>query len=492
MAWALAALLCHTCLADVWEVRRRVVRVREGPKPFHKTVARLRKDTRIYVESKAPGGRWLKVSGTVVTGDDARGPRVVPFTAGAGTQTLSAVWLPKLAVRPERKTPAAQAAQFTMSDLSAMRISVASAMRGFDHNASRLMEDQKVDPVLAQWIAKPQFTADDYDRFRGARNPDDMGQEIEIQDEDDLLDVDPEIFDRIGAIAAARMAEELGRRAVRDATLNAHVNMVAALVGEYSSRYDLLYRVIVVEHDSPNSYSRPGGYVAVTTGLLELCEDEDELAAVLGHEIAHISRDHGLKHRRNVQREIGIDIFGLEDDLEKQAHKLFGDDSKAFHTPVATGLVRLFDTFRGPAFSKHRLTEEEREADLYTLVYLARSGYDPGALQRIVQRLGQRQDATPSLDMACHDPAPLRLRYVAAGMANLQLAAPERHLGVHRQLHAQFEAGVKQRLSALRKQQGKPEPKPKPMEGDKPDKRASAKRDPFAELDALAPLPRPR
>jgi len=385
----------------------------------------------------------------------------------------------------------ARAVRFTMSDLSAMHISVASAMRGFDRNASRLMEDHKVDPKLTEWIMQPKFTADDYEGFRGARNPDETGQEIEIEGEDDLLDVDPEIFDRIGAVAAARMAEELGRRVVRDATLNAHVNMTAALVGEYSSRYDLLYRVIVVEDDSPNSYSRPGGYVAITTGLLELCEDEHELAAVLGHEIAHISRDHGLKHRRNVQREIGIDIFGLEDDLEKQVHKLFGEDSKVFRTPAATGLVRLFDTFRGPAFSKRRLTEEEREADLYTLIYLARSGYDPRALQRIVQRLSQRQNADPALDMTCHDPAYLRLRYVAAGVAKLQLAIPKRHIGVHRQLHAQFEAGVKQRLLALRKQRGKPEPKPEPK-GGKSGKRASAKRDPFVELDALAPRPWPR
>ncbi len=70
--------------------------------------------------------------------------------------------------------------------------------------------------------------------------------------------------------------------------LSAHVAVVGKHLARYSARPEVPWVFGVIENDTPNSFSAPGGFVFVTTGLLKKLTNEAQLAGVLGHEIAHV------------------------------------------------------------------------------------------------------------------------------------------------------------------------------------------------------------
>jgi beta-barrel assembly-enhancing protease len=87
---------------------------------------------------------------------------------------------------------------------------------------------------------------------------------------------------------------------VQDDSLSRYVNMVGQVVAQQSPRAsELTYRFAVLNTDEVNAFAAPGGYVFVTRGALDVMQSESELAAVLGHEIAHVDLKHVL---RRVQR----------------------------------------------------------------------------------------------------------------------------------------------------------------------------------------------
>lgn len=72
--------------------------------------------------------------------------------------------------------------------------------------------------------------------------------------------------------------------------VSAHVAVVGRHLARFSSRPDLPWVFGVVENDTPNSFSAPGGYVFITTGLLKKITNEAQLAGVLAHEISHVTQ----------------------------------------------------------------------------------------------------------------------------------------------------------------------------------------------------------
>lgn len=115
--------------------------------------------------------------------------------------------------------------------------------------------------------------------------------------------------------------------------------------------YDGL-RVFLVEDAEPNAVSLSGGMLAVTTGMLGFVRDEDELAAILAHEIAHEELSHGAKSVR----------------AERAKWSVF-----SLVTDVGSAL------------------EFESEADLRALTLLASAGYDPRALHDVIERFKEQR-----------------------------------------------------------------------------------------------------
>ncbi len=81
----------------------------------------------------------------------------------------------------------------------------------------------------------------------------------------------------------------------RDEDAVDHVNLVGGALARYSKRPELEWRFGILDAESINAFSAPGGYVFITRGLYDQLANDDTLAAVLAHEIAHITEKHAIK-----------------------------------------------------------------------------------------------------------------------------------------------------------------------------------------------------
>lgn len=143
---------------------------------------------------------------------------------------------------------------------------------------------------------------------------------------------------RIGRIVSARILATYPLS--ENQKLQKYVTLVGNTVAAYSSRPALDWHFAVLETPVVNAFSAPGGYLFITTGALGQVTSEAELAAVIGHEIAHATEKHILKEikRANVLA-AGVDLAqsevgrgGLTDDLARKIADLAND--KLFKTGI--------------------------------------------------------------------------------------------------------------------------------------------------------------
>jgi predicted Zn-dependent protease len=145
-----------------------------------------------------------------------------------------------------------------------------------------------------------------------------------------------------------------------------------------------------------NAWCMPGGKIAVYTGLIERLKlSDDELAAVMGHEIAHALREHA---RERMGRQMATDTATVVG---------------AVALEIFTG-VRLDPQVAG-AFSTAMFVlpnsrENEQEADFIGVELAARGGYDPRAAITLWQKMGQASAGGPPEWLSTHPSNETRLR----------------------------------------------------------------------------------
>lgn len=154
---------------------------------------------------------------------------------------------------------------------------------------------------------------------------------------------------------------------VRDDKLQDYVNLVGNWVAQQSGRKDITWRFGVLDTEDINAFAAPGGYVFVTKGLYRRLNNEAELAGVLGHEIAHVTRKHHLKllKQSSVIGALGQAAGRKAKDSDPVVQNLIGNGAEI----MARGLDK----------------EAEYEADRIGIVFAARAGYDPWGLPQVLQ-----------------------------------------------------------------------------------------------------------
>ncbi|MGQ9592634.1 MAG: M48 family metalloprotease, partial [Planctomycetota bacterium] len=181
--------------------------------------------------------------------------------------------------------------------------------------------------------------------------------------------------------ATARAVFARFRAFPADSRASLYVRKVGALLAARSSRPGVPYRFAVLVADEVNAFAAPYGYVFVTAGALRFAKDEAELAFLLAHEIAHVERRHGLAQ-----------ICRARLDLEKRAARGRADalaepleaEAKARLEELQKRMDELSDlVVRGYG------REDEREADLIALDLVSRTGYDPQAALRLLERIAE-------------------------------------------------------------------------------------------------------
>src|SRR5437899_11450723 len=184
-----------------------------------------------------------------------------------------------------------------------------------------------------------------------------------------LLPIGYEEEQSIGAAIALQVVARYG--GVYDQPeLTRYVNLVGRAVALTCDRPDIPYHFAVLNSDSINAFAAPAGYVLITKGLLKQIHNEAELAAVLGHEIAHVSQKHILEVIQRSKQLAGVSQAGLA--AAKQ-------NPQAFKNIIDTAVKKLLDEGLDQ--------EKETEADALGDVFAARVGYDPTAYLALLTRL---------------------------------------------------------------------------------------------------------
>ncbi len=148
------------------------------------------------------------------------------------------------------------------------------------------------------------------------------------------------------------------------------------------------FTFFVVDDPTINAFAGPGGYIGIHSGLILTTEDESELAAVLAHEIAHVSQ----RHLARAYEAAGNQALPMTAAI--LASILLGShDSQA-------GVAALAGISAGSAQRQINFTRSnEQEADRIGLDILARAGFDPRAMPRFFSRLQQSQRLSDDLGL---------------------------------------------------------------------------------------------
>lgn len=169
--------------------------------------------------------------------------------------------------------------------------------------------------------------------------------------------------------------------------LQAYVRDVGRALAVRSELPNLPYRFTIVDSPIVNAFALPGGYVYVSRGLLALASSEAELAGVLGHEIGHVVARHTAQRLSRAEAlqagQILLGVFGA-----------------ATGTPVGTAADLINQG--GLAYIQGFSREQEFEADMLGVRYMARAGYDPQAVVSFLQTL--REQSQLEARMACLPP----------------------------------------------------------------------------------------
>jgi predicted Zn-dependent protease len=194
-----------------------------------------------------------------------------------------------------------------------------------------------------------------------ATNPVTGGQDVVTMSEEKEIE--------LGRKMHPQVLQQYGR--YDDEILQQYVNGVGQRIATLSHRPNLQYTFTVLDSADVNAFALPGGYVYITRGIMAYLNSEAELAAVLGHEIGHVTARHSVRQQTGATAAgVGTMIVGIltgSPDLANVAGS------------AATALVRGYGR------------DMELEADQLGAEYLNRIGYEPEEMIDVVRLLKNQE-----------------------------------------------------------------------------------------------------
>jgi metalloendopeptidase OMA1, mitochondrial len=186
---------------------------------------------------------------------------------------------------------------------------------------------------------------------------------------------------------------------------------LAAAVGSAGGNFD--WQVSLIRSPQANAFCLPGGKIAVYTGILPLTRDEEGLAAVMGHEMAHAIARHGSQRllRTSLAQTVMTGAqFSFSDMDWNQRRMIIG----ALGAGAQYGVLLPFSR------------DHETEADEMGVLYMARAGYDPAAAITFWQRMAEAGGSQPPEFASTHPSNESRIRHLREIMPQAQAEYTDR------------------------------------------------------------------
>jgi predicted Zn-dependent protease len=178
---------------------------------------------------------------------------------------------------------------------------------------------------------------------------------------------------QIGQEQDAQVRREMG--VYGDAALQQYVSDIGLRLAQLSDRPNLPWHFTIVDASAINAFALPGGYIYITRGIMPFLQDEAQLAAVIGHEIGHVTARHAAQqYSRSASAELGL-IVG----------SIFVPQTRPFAQLGESGLGLLFLKYS---------RDDEAQADTLGVKYAARAGWDPDGVPQMLTTLGRIEEAS--------------------------------------------------------------------------------------------------
>jgi predicted Zn-dependent protease len=190
------------------------------------------------------------------------------------------------------------------------------------------------------------------------------------------------------------------------------------VIGEYINRLtqnlarnsDVKFPVTVsvIDDDTVNAFTLPGGYLFINSGLIRLSESESELASAISHELGHVAARHYVRQasRNNLINGATVPLIFLGGIPGMAAREL-----ASLGVPV--GMYKFSRDF-------------ETEADLLGIQYLYKAGYDPTAAIDMFERVEAAQQRHPGAVSQLFNTHPLTTDRISKTQKNIQQNLPAR------------------------------------------------------------------
>ncbi len=199
----------------------------------------------------------------------------------------------------------------------------------------------------------------------------------------------PSLGDTTSGIISPQQEHELGRTwlkvlrsqtpMVSDPQLKDYLERLIYRLAESSELQDHRLAPVIIDSSVLNAFAAPGGIVGVNTGLFLNAENEAQFAAVLAHELAHLSQRH---YARNVEEQRNKAI--------PTAAAILGSIILMATAGADAGAAALTSTVAGLQSAKLRFSRQfEREADNLGILTLARAGFDPQSMPEIFEAMNR-------------------------------------------------------------------------------------------------------
>lgn len=187
----------------------------------------------------------------------------------------------------------------------------------------------------------------------------------------------------VGRAVCARILAQY--QLVNNWRLTEYVNTVGMTVAMFSDKPITYggYHFGVLDTMEPNAFACPGGMILVSKGMVTAARSEDELAAVLAHEIGHISHRDGVGSIQQSRWSSALAAMGT------RAVHTYGSASVSQIVSLFEGSIDdVFKTLVVNGYSR----SAEMSADEAAFGYLVKAGYNPQALQTVLETLNKSQD----------------------------------------------------------------------------------------------------
>lgn len=209
--------------------------------------------------------------------------------------------------------------------------------------------------------------------------PESRAEYIRATNEEEVILVSTESEVRMGRSLSKKVEKEFGLD--EDTSLQKRIKKIGQKIISDCDRKDITYHFNVLQgrelkpEQRINAFALPGGYVYIFKDMVELMENDDEIAAILAHEVGHIAAKHSVKR---LQGSLGAMMFQI------LGTRMATDAESARKTNAAVAMLMM-------SYSR----DDETAADKLSVKYVKKAGYDPKAVISSIDKMIEMHKKSP-------------------------------------------------------------------------------------------------